>query len=76
MLFFSDDEDDDDVVTPKPPIEHEEEKIFKKDEENDSKGILKNFTLKKLCRFLIRFSLLFIYESRIKCSKLKRCIWL
>lgn len=48
VLFFSDEEEEDDVVTPKPPIEPEEEKILKKDEENDSKGILKNLTLKNL----------------------------
>lgn len=34
------------MVTPKPPTEPEEEKTLKKDEENDSKGILKNLTLK------------------------------
>lgn len=35
-------------MTPKPPIEPEEEKTLKKDEESDSKGILKNLTLKIL----------------------------
>lgn len=34
-------------MTPKPPIEPEEEKTLKKDEENDSKGILKNLTWKR-----------------------------
>lgn len=59
ILFFSDEEEEDDVVTPKPPIEPEEEKTLKKDEENDSKGIWKNLTLKKNLRF-IKKKLLFL----------------
>ena len=59
---FSDEEEEDDVVTPKPPIEPEEEKTLKKDEESDSKGILKNSTLKKknLKIFLIPVKTAFI----------------
>lgn len=56
---FLDEEEEDDVVTPKPPIEPEEEKIFKKDEENDSKGILKNLTLNIFGNFSYNFLLFY-----------------